>query len=50
MSPRPGRIAMTLKIDLPRPRRMAIREMPEFAHYCGVIRTLFGEMGLLKDE
>ena len=50
MSPRPGRIAMTLTIDLPRPRRMAIREMPEFAHYCGQIRTLFGEMGLLKDE
>jgi NitT/TauT family transport system ATP-binding protein len=50
MSPRPGRIAMTLSIDLPRPRRMAIREMPEFAHYCAQIRTLFGEMGLLKDE
>ncbi|HEY1413764.1 MAG TPA: ABC transporter ATP-binding protein [Rhodopila sp.] len=50
MSPRPGRIAMTLTIDLPRPRRMAIREMPEFAYYCAQIRTLFGEMGLLKDE
>ncbi|HVY14426.1 MAG TPA: hypothetical protein VHB27_04310 [Rhodopila sp.] len=50
MSPRPGRIAMTLTIDLPRPRRMSIREMPEFAHYCAEIRTLFGEMGLLKDE
>jgi NitT/TauT family transport system ATP-binding protein len=50
MSPRPGRIAMTLTIDLPRPRRMAIREMPEFAHYCAQIRDLFGEMGLLKDE
>lgn len=50
MSPRPGRIAMELTIDLPRPRRMSIREMPEFAHYCGEIRALFGEMGLLKDE
>jgi NitT/TauT family transport system ATP-binding protein len=50
MSPRPGRIALTLTIDLPRPRRMAVREMPEFAHYCGQIRALFGEMGLLKDE
>jgi NitT/TauT family transport system ATP-binding protein len=50
MSPRPGRIAMTLEIDLPRPRRMAVREMPEFAHYCGQIRELFGAMGLLKDE
>jgi NitT/TauT family transport system ATP-binding protein len=50
MSPRPGRIAMTLTIDLPRPRRMAVRERPEFAHYCAQIRELFGEMGLLKDE
>jgi NitT/TauT family transport system ATP-binding protein len=50
MSPRPGRIAMTLTIDLPRPRRMMVREMPEFAHYCGQIRALFGDMGLLKDE
>jgi NitT/TauT family transport system ATP-binding protein len=50
MSPRPGRIALTLAIDLPRPRRMAVREMPEFAHYCGRIRDLFSEMGLLKDE
>jgi NitT/TauT family transport system ATP-binding protein len=50
MTPRPGRIAMTLTIDLPRPRRMAVRENPEFAHYCAQIRELFGEMGLLKDE
>jgi len=50
MSPRPGRIAMTLEIDLPRPRRMAVREMPAFAHYCAQIRELFGAMGLLKDE
>ena len=50
MSPRPGRIALTLTIDLPRPRRMAMRELPAFAHYCAQIRELFGEMGLLKDE
>lgn len=50
MSPRPGRIAMTLEIDLPRPRRMAVREMPAFAYYCAQIRELFGAMGLLKDE
>lgn len=50
MSPRPGRIAMTLEIDLPRPRRMVVREMPTFAQYCAQIRELFGAMGLLKDE
>jgi NitT/TauT family transport system ATP-binding protein len=48
--PRPGRIVMTLDIDLPRPRRMGIRESPEFGAYCRRIRDLFGEMGLLKEE
>ncbi|MGH7154749.1 MAG: ABC transporter ATP-binding protein, partial [Acetobacteraceae bacterium] len=50
LSPRPGRVAMTLTIDLPRPRRMAIREMPLFAHYCGQIRDLFNAMGLLRED
>ncbi len=49
-SPRPGRIALSLAIDLPRPRRMSIRHMPEFNHYCGIIRELFEDMGLFKEE
>ena len=50
MTPRPGRIALELTIDLPRPRRMAVRETPEFSHYCACIRDLFAGMGLLKEE
>ena len=50
MTPRPGRIALELAIDLPRPRRMAVRETPEFGHYCAIIRDLFAGMGLLKEE
>ena len=49
-SARPGRVALELDIDLPRPRRMAMREMPAFAHYCAEIRTLFNAMGLLKED
>ncbi len=49
-SPRPGRIALSLVIDLPRPRRMAIRHMPEFNHYCGIIRELFEDMGLFRED
>jgi NitT/TauT family transport system ATP-binding protein len=31
MSPRPGRIRRVLEIDLPRPRRLAVRTEPRFA-------------------
>ncbi|MBN9427035.1 MAG: ABC transporter ATP-binding protein [Burkholderiales bacterium] len=49
-SPRPGRIAATLTIDLPRPRPLAVRESPEFGHYVGQIRSLFEEMGLIDER
>jgi NitT/TauT family transport system ATP-binding protein len=49
-SPRPGRIALSLVIDLPRPRRMAIRHLPEFNHYCRTIRELFEDMGLFQED
>ena len=50
MKPRPGSIALELTIDLPRPRRMAMRETPEFGRYCTRIRALFEDMGLLKED
>ncbi len=50
MKPRPGSIALELTIDLPRPRRMAMRETPEFGRYCARIRALFEDMGLLKED
>jgi NitT/TauT family transport system ATP-binding protein len=49
-SPRPGRIALSLDIDLPRPRRMAMRHEAEFNHYCSRIRELFEAMGLFQEE
>ena len=50
LSPRPGRIADIIEIDLPRPRRLAVRETPEFGRYTHRIRKLFHEMGLLSEE
>jgi NitT/TauT family transport system ATP-binding protein len=48
-SPRPGRIAEIIDIDLPRPRKLSIRETPEFGQYTRRIRTLFEEMGLIDE-
>jgi NitT/TauT family transport system ATP-binding protein len=50
MSPRPGRIAATITVDLPRPRRLSLRETPEFGRYTGQIRTLFEEWGVLREH
>ena len=49
-SPRPGRIALTMAIDLPRPRRMSMRHQMGFNAYCGRIRELFEQMGLLQED
>lgn len=49
-SPRPGRIADIIEIDLPRPRKLAVRETPEFGKYTNRIRALFHDMGLLNEE
>lgn len=49
-APRPGKIAEILTIDLPRPRRLAVRESPEFGRYCSRIRELFQDMGLINEE
>jgi NitT/TauT family transport system ATP-binding protein len=49
-SPRPGRVAEIIEVDLPRPRRLSVRETPEFGRYTSRIRELFGDMGLLNEE
>jgi NitT/TauT family transport system ATP-binding protein len=49
-SPRPGRIVEILAIDLPRPRKLSLRETPEFGRYCAHIRELFEQMGLLREK
>jgi NitT/TauT family transport system ATP-binding protein len=48
MSPRPGRIAAEIPVDLPRPRDLAIRETPEFGQSTRLIRTLFEGWGVLR--
>ena len=48
-SPRPGRIADIIEVDLPRPRRLAVRETARFGAYTGRIRDLFHEMGLINE-
>jgi NitT/TauT family transport system ATP-binding protein len=50
MSPRPGRIAADITIDLPRPRRLSMREAPSFGHYVAHIRSTFQSFGLLNED
>jgi NitT/TauT family transport system ATP-binding protein len=49
MSPRPARIAAVLSIDLPRPRRLALRESPYFGRYAAEVRQHFHAFGLLSE-
>ena len=49
MSPRPGRIVEIIDVDLPRPRRLAMRESPEFNLYSQRIRTIFEQLGILNE-
>jgi len=47
MAPRPTRILEDIRIDLPRPRDLDIRETPEFCAYVHKITHLFYQMGVL---
>lgn len=49
MTPRPGKIDRVIDIDLPRPRTLAMRESPEFAHYSREILDVFLVRGILKE-
>lgn len=49
MTPRPGRIDSILDVDLPRPRRLAVREHPRFAELARAIRDRFMVHGVLHD-
>jgi NitT/TauT family transport system ATP-binding protein len=50
MSPRPGRIATVIDIDLPRPRRLSVRESKQFGSYAALIREQFQAFGLLNED
>ncbi len=49
MSDRPGRIADDIRIELPRPRRMALRETAEFTAYVQRVRSMLTELGVLRE-
>jgi NitT/TauT family transport system ATP-binding protein len=50
MSPRPGRVAKTITVDLPRPRPLSVRESAEFGRYSAEIREQFQAFGLLTEH
>jgi NitT/TauT family transport system ATP-binding protein len=47
MTPRPGRIAEIMDIDLPRERTLDMMSSPEFGEYVRRIRTHFGSTGAI---
>lgn len=50
MSPRPGKIEAVLDIDIPRPRRLAMRESAEFSQYVRTVTDVFKSLGVLREE
>jgi NitT/TauT family transport system ATP-binding protein len=44
LTPHPGKLAAVVDIDLPRPRRNALRDSPEFFEYVAKIRKCFQEV------
>jgi NitT/TauT family transport system ATP-binding protein len=49
MASRPGRIEAIVHIDLPRPRTLSTRELPEFSQYVRDIRQVLERNGTLRD-
>lgn len=49
-APRPGRVLEEVAVDLPLPRRLALREEPEFARLARHLRASFEGMGLLREQ
>jgi NitT/TauT family transport system ATP-binding protein len=50
MSPRPGRVAADIRVDLQRPRRLSVRESAPFGRYVAQIREQFQGFGLLNED
>jgi NitT/TauT family transport system ATP-binding protein len=49
MTPRPGRIVEIIKVDLPRPRRLAMHNTPEFGRHVAAIRRHFKSESILDE-
>ena len=50
MSPRPGRVEAVIPVNLPRPRRLAMRDSPEFLRHMHEVTSLFESLGVLKED
>ncbi len=50
MSPRPGRVEQIIDIDLPRPRRLAVRETQKFNAYTRELTDIFKGLGVFREE
>jgi NitT/TauT family transport system ATP-binding protein len=50
LGPRPGQIVESIDVVLPRPRRLAMRESPEFGEYSRRIRGIFERLGILRED
>lgn len=50
MTPRPGRVDRVIEVDLPRPRRLALREDERLMAYSRLVRERFLAYGVLREE
>jgi len=50
MARNPGRIENDYRIDLPRPRSLAVRGAAEYSRYLTELRNEFARLGVLKAE
>jgi len=50
ISPRPGRVERIIDIDLPRPRRLSMREEPSFTNYTRELTQIFKGLGVFREE
>jgi NitT/TauT family transport system ATP-binding protein len=50
MTPRPGKVRQVLRIDLPRPRSLDVRDSEAFAVNVRHVNHLFQEMGVIREQ
>jgi NitT/TauT family transport system ATP-binding protein len=50
MSPRPGRIETIIDVALERPRRLAVRDTPQYARHVQQVTDIFKSLGVLKED
>ena len=50
LTPRPGQVKEIIKIDLPRPRNMKVKESAAFLAYRKKVTEIFMEMGILHED